>query len=45
MSMPSSAIIQVPSTFTLAQNSQIFELALVKAQADQKRAQADLKTV
>ena len=42
---PSPATIQVPSTFTPAQNAQIFELALLKAQADLQKAQADLERV
>lgn len=41
----SPAIIQVPSTFTPDQNAQIFELALLKAQADLQRAQANLQRV
>ncbi len=38
----SSATIEVASTFT-HQNAQIFQLALLKAQADLQKAQADLK--
>ncbi len=38
---PSPATIQVPSTFTPDQNVQIFQLALLKAQTDLQKAQAD----
>ncbi len=37
----SPATIQVPSTFTPDQNAQIFELALLKAQADLQKVQAE----
>ncbi len=39
----SSATIEVPSTFTPDQNAQIFQLVLLKAQADLQKAQADLQ--
>ncbi len=39
----SSATIEVPFTFTLDQNAQIFQLALLKAQADLQKAQANLQ--
>lgn len=39
----SEATIQVTSTFTPDQNAQIFELALLKAQADLHKAQANLQ--
>ncbi len=38
-----SATIKVPSTFTPDHNAQIFQLALLKAQADLQEAQADLQ--